>query len=122
MKIKISDSNVLETSYGIKLVETGGKIYLQQVAPDSEAYTEGIAKDDIITAINSIPVNTVSQLLEIMKATSNLTLTISRGNNIYEYSLKSTGRYYMKYELQRDEEAGEQPKRNFQKWSNAGIL
>jgi predicted metalloprotease with PDZ domain len=117
LKIKISESNILESHYGIKVVESTGKVYVQQIAPGSEAYSAGIAKDDLIISINFIPANTAQQLNEILKDAPYPVFTISRDHKIYEYTLKDQGEYFMKYELMMDEGATEKAKINFEKWS-----
>jgi predicted metalloprotease with PDZ domain len=102
----------LPAFYGLKLTEKSGVISVSQVAPVSEAYRAGIAKDDIIHSING-----ADPSLKPVLNDGILHITVMRNGKIYEYSISERRNYFMNYRFRKDGNATEASKRNFTKWS-----
>ncbi len=117
LKIVVSEIDLLQSKYGIRVVEKEGKLIIAQMAPNSEAYKLGIANNDIIIAINTIPVNSLTNLLQILGSSTLFNITVLRNNTSFEYTLTETGNYFMKRELKSDENSSITANHNFAKWA-----
>ncbi len=119
--MKVSFIDTFQSDHGIILIEKDGKIRVNKISPDSEAYQTGIAKDDVIIEINAIPVNSIKHASEILKPEVANVLKISRQTKSFEYTLEKKGSYFMNHELQLEEDASSQAKKYFIKWSRQVI-
>jgi predicted metalloprotease with PDZ domain len=102
----------LPSYYGIKLSEKAGVISISQVAPDSEAYLAGVAKDDILHSVNDAPA-----ILKPVLSQNAVKLTVMRNGKMLDYKIEKRGQYFMSYRFSKDLAASEKAKQNFRKWS-----
>ncbi len=117
LQMTLSKTNMLENRFGIRGSSIDEKIIIAQLSPDSQAYNLGVAKDDMIIGVNSMPITTMGQLLAILDNADTVLLSISRNKKVYEYSLTEYGQYFMKREIQQDSKCTSQSKAYFEKWS-----
>jgi len=117
LKIRRNKINALSSDYGIMANQKDLQIIIAQMAPNSEAYKQGIAKDDIICAINGVNVISLDEANSLLNGEHLHDIEILRNGKQHQYSIKQKKEYFMNYALELDLNATPFAIRNFNKWA-----
>lgn len=116
LQMQTSETDILQNKYGIRALQVNEKVVIYQVAPNSNAYLNGVAIGDQIIELNSVPVSNLEMLLLLLGKQSEPIITIIRNNESYDYTLHDKGSYFMNHHLMQDTQADTNAQRNFNKW------
>lgn len=112
-------SKSLQYLYGIKTENRNGNFSILGIAPDSSAYTSGLAKGDVLKAINGNTFTDSPEDHEALSASDTAVLSILRNGNTEEFVLKEKGVFYADYRLKELENPTQKEKRNFIYWKSS---
>ncbi len=116
LQMQTSETDILQNEFGIRAQQINEKVVIYQVAPNSNAYLNGVAIGDQIIELNSVPVSNLEMLLLLLGKQSEPIITIIRNNESYDYTLQDKGSFFMNHHLMQDAQADTQAERNFNKW------
>ncbi len=120
LRMKVSVIDKLQSNYGVRAIEKNGGVFVYQVAPNSEAYSNGIAVGDRIIELNGLPVFSIGEILDHLNHNNKIDFKVVRDQKEVNVILEEGSGYFMNRELMMDDEVEAVAKRNFLKWSRQG--